>query len=399
MRLLFLQDWNPLRGGAERLTLDLRDALVGAGDDVRLLTADVSPEARRVADYLAPASDHPVAKSVLQVHNPFAAAAVRRVVKEFRPEVALINMFALYLSPAVAGALGAVPYVLLVSDYKCTCPLGHRLLPDGSICHYPEGIACLKQGCLSWPHWMRDQLRYRHIRSVVSNAAAVVSTSEALRSSLAQQGIESRRIYLFSGFPEKALFARRPSPDPLLLFIGRLDVEKGVDTLLRAFAIWRRSVPAGKLRIAGRGAQQIHLERLASQLGVADAVRFLGWQTTAEIERELSEAWALVAPSRWPEPFGLVALEAIARGVPAVVPDLGGLAETVEHGVTGLRYPPEDAAALAAALIEVAGNDLFPGHSLPPEAVARTRQQFARERTVTRLRSILREFALDRPAA
>ena len=392
MRLLFLQDWNLLHGGAERFALDLREALHGAGDEVCLLTADVSPEARAIADVLAPASEHAAAKSLLQVHNPFAAAAVRRAVARFQPDVALVNMFALYLSPSAVTALGRIPYVLLISDYKCICPLGHRLLPDRSICHHPRGVACLRQGCLSLPHWTRDQLRYWRIDRVVRNAAAVVTCSDALQRSLAEQGIESRRIHLFSRATEP-IGPRRPAAQPQFLFLGRLDVEKGVDQLIRAFAACRATVPGCRLRLAGRGAMQGQLEWLAAELGVRDGVDFLGWCDADAVDAELSHAWALVAPSRWPEPFGLVALEAIFRGVPAIVTDAGGFAEVVEHGVTGVTVARDDVDALARALADVATGRRFPERSLAPDAVAHARRQFGPQRFLAEFREILLDCA------
>lgn len=391
MKILLLEDWNPLHGGAEAHTIQLRDALAEAGEEVQLLTANVSAQARQVANYLAPASDHVVAKSVLQIANPFAAATVRRAVKTFRPHLALVNMFALYLSPSALFALGDIPYVLLVSDYKCVCPLGHRLLPDHSVCHQPVGIACLRSHCLSLPHWLRDQLRYRRIDEVVRKAAAIVSTSDALRETLAEQGIDSRRVHLFSDPPAPRL-PRRPASTPLFLFVGRLDIEKGVDTLLRAFAICHGSLAESRLRIVGRGGLRPSLEQLASSLGVQDSVTFCGWQEPQEINHELSHAWALVAPSRWPEPFGLVALEAILRGVPAVVPALGGMAETVEHGVTGLVFPAGDVRALSEQMVNLATGRCFPEHALDPAKVAQVQDLYSREAHIAQIRSIMHEI-------
>lgn len=391
MKVLLLEDWNPLHGGAERYTIQLKDALTDAGEEVQLLTANVSTQARQVANYLAPAFDHVVAKSLLQISNPFAAATVRRAVRTFRPHLALVNMFALYLSPSAIFALGEVPYVLLVSDYKCICPLGHRLLPDYSVCHHPVGIACLRNRCLSLPHWLRDQLRYRRIDEVVRRAAAIVSTSDSLRDSLAEQGIDSRRVYLFSDPPDPPL-PRLPASTPLFLFVGRLDIEKGVDTLLRAFAICHGSLPESRLRIVGRGELRPSLERLANSLGVQDSVSFCGWREPQEINNELSHAWALVAPSRWPEPFGLVALEAIMRGVPAVVPALGGLAETVQHGLTGLVYPAGDVRALAEQLVNLATGRCFPEHTLDPARVAQVQDLYGRELHIAQIRAIMHEI-------
>jgi glycosyltransferase involved in cell wall biosynthesis len=391
VKVLLIADWNPLHGGAEAYTLQLRDALTEAGDEVRLLTANVSAQARQVADHLAPASDHVVAKSLLQISNPFAAATVRSAVRAFQPQLALVNMFALYLSPSAIFALGDIPYILLVSDYKCICPLGHRLLPDNSVCHHPVGIACLRNRCLSLPHWLRDQLRYRRIDEVVRKAAAIVSTSDSLRTSLAEQGIDSRRVYIFSDPPGPPL-PRRPDPAPLFLFLGRLDIEKGVDTLLRAFAICHESIPESRLRIIGRGELRPSLERLATRLGVQDSVVFCGWKEPGEVNHELSHAWALVAPSRWPEPFGLVALEAIFSGVPAVVPALGGLAETVEHGVTGLVYPADDIDALSDQLLNLATGRCFPEHTLDLAQVAQVQDQYSRQRHIRQMKSIMHEI-------
>ncbi len=388
MKVLLLTDWNPLQGGAEAYIVKLRDALMEAGDEVRLLTANVSEQARQIADHLAPASDRSFTKSLLQLSNPFAAATVRSVLRSFQPQVALVNMFALYLSPSAIFALGDLPYVLLMSDYKCICPLGHRLLPDQSVCHYPVGAACLSNHCLSLPHWLRDQVRYQRIGKVVRKAAAVISTSDALCASLAEQGIDSGQVYLFSDLPDPPL-PRRPAATPLFLFVGRLDIEKGVDTLLNAFAITHASVPDARLRIVGQGALRPALEDLTRSLGLQDCVTFCGWQEPHAIDTELSHAWALVAPSRWPEPFGLVALEAMFRGVPAVVPAFGGFVETVEHGVSGLVFPPNDVTALAQLLLDLASGHSFPAHTIDQGHVAQVQQRFGRAGHVERIRAIL----------
>jgi glycosyltransferase involved in cell wall biosynthesis len=101
----------------------------------------------------------------------------------------------------------------------------------------------------------------------------------------------------------------------------------------------------------GGGPRQTTLEGLAAELGIAHAVRFDGRASFADVEAALGEAWALVAPSLWPEPFGLVAVEAITRGVPAIVSASGGFAETVEEGVSGYLVPNGDEQGLAECLI------------------------------------------------
>ncbi len=395
MRILLMTDWNPLSGGAEIYAQTLRSGFRQAGDEVRLLTSSASPEARRVADDVAWASDSALAKAMLQLGNPFASAKVRETVRRFRPDIALVNMFALYLSPAALTALGEVSFVLLISDYKLICPTGAKLLPDESVCHRPAGRACLEEGCLGRAHWLRDQLRYRLLRRAARRARQVLACSRSLQRTLREAGIDSEVETLPVQESSRDLCSA-PAPEPRFLFVGRLDREKGVDVLLDAFARLRQRVPHARLRIVGRGPLRASLEALAARLDLSDAVTFRGWRDRAGVEEEVGRAWALVAPSRWVEPFGLVAVEAMVHGVPAIVSDHGGLAEAVEHGVSGLHVPPGDVPALAAAMEDVATAKTFPTHRLEPQVVAGIRAKHDLESHVRRLRE---RFAIVRSGA
>jgi glycosyltransferase involved in cell wall biosynthesis len=144
---------------------------------------------------------------------------------------------------------------------------------------------------------------------------------------------------------------RAPLRDPpTVAYAGRLDAKKGVEVLIRAMSLVAAQHPTARLLIAGHGPERAALERLARDLGVAGRVTFLGYLPRPEMEEALSGAWVQAVPSLWAEPFGLVAAEAMMRGTAVVVSGSGGLGEIVEHGVTGLRVRPGDAASLAAAL-------------------------------------------------
>jgi glycosyltransferase involved in cell wall biosynthesis len=101
---------------------------------------------------------------------------------------------------------------------------------------------------------------------------------------------------------------------------------------------------------------------------VETAVEFVGQANRAQVDGELEGAWALVAPSLWAEPFGIIALEALARGVPVIATAGGGFDETVNEPLTGLLVPPGDDRALADALLAVATRRLFPDQT--PDARA-----------------------------
>jgi glycosyltransferase involved in cell wall biosynthesis len=371
MRVLLITDWLPNVGGAERYITCVRDGLRAAGDDVKLLTSTAGTAGDGAAEYRAFGSDRMAAKLVLQLVNPFAIVAVRSALREFRPDVALVNMFEHQLSPAVLHALRGVPTVLCVSDYKGICPVSTKLLPNGRICHERDGLICWRAGCVSLPHWVRDQPRYALIRSGRRGVARILACSRWVQRELALSGVEAEHLTLPVPAPGPD-FRRAPAADPMFVFCGRLDQTKGVALLLRAFARLRSTAPAARLRIVGTGPDRDGLERLAGVLGLAEAVTFRGWVRPAEVAREIADAWALVVPSLWAEPLGLVAIEATVRGIPVVASAAGGLGEIVEHGVSGLLFPNGDEEALAERLASIAAGAAFPRHTVSEAIVRRT---------------------------
>jgi glycosyltransferase involved in cell wall biosynthesis len=392
MRVLIVTDWNRGQGGAEAYIGWLRSGLKDAGDEVRLLTSSAGSAADGTADYVAYGTERVAAQVFLQIANPFAVRAIRQAVRDFRPEVAFVNMFAHHLSPAIFHAMGDVPIVLAVSDYKCVCPIGSKLRPDNSVCTSPAGWVCHEAGCVSLPHWIRDQPRYALIKSAVGRAARVMACSESVRRELERAGIEAECVYL--PVPRPGItYAKSPAAEPRILFNGRLDREKGVEELLLAFARVSAANARATLRIAGRGPLRTRLETVARQLGVDGKVSFLGWQEPAQIEREIAEAWVVAAPSLWPEPLGLVALEAMVRGVPVIASAVGGFAEIIENGVSGTLVKNGDIAALAEGLIAILDRRHFAG-GLPPAVVRRVSDRHDLTRHIARMRSTFTEVVV-----
>jgi len=165
---------------------------------------------------------------------------------------------------------------------------------------------------------------------------------------------------------DAAFRARFAAPDEdLVFFLGRLVYEKGVHVLLEAAPLILRQRPRTRFVIAGEGPLRLDLEARARALGVADRVVFYGYADDVARDRFLRGAQAAVFPSLY-EPFGIVALEAMAAGTPVIVARTGGFAEIVRHGVTGLHAVPGDAASLAGAVVAVLSS---------PKLAARLRQR------------------------
>jgi glycosyltransferase involved in cell wall biosynthesis len=152
-----------------------------------------------------------------------------------------------------------------------------------------------------------------------------------------------------------------PGPDPFphlprrsrIVFVGRLSPQKGVATLLAAFA--GLTTPGARLVLVGDGPDRDDLERQARRLGVRDRIHVTGFVPHSRIPAVLASADLLVLPSVYEE-FGTVLVEAMQVGLPAVASRVGGIPEVVEDGVTGLLVPPGDPRSLAAAIDRVLGD-------------------------------------------
>lgn len=160
-----------------------------------------------------------------------------------------------------------------------------------------------------------------------------------------------------SFLPERALserLAARRDGGPVFLYVGRLSEEKGIDTLLDAFARVHETRPAATLRIVGTGALDGALRARVRSLGLDGAVHFLGSLQDAPLSREYFGATCLVLPSH-SEPWGLVVNEALSHGCPAVVSDrCGCVPELIVEGETGSSFPAGDVQALAVTLLDAA---------------------------------------------
>ena len=190
------------------------------------------------------------------------------------------------------------------------------------------------------------------------SVAAVVAISEEVRRRLLDAGVRGERVVVIRSGVEPATGLPGPAgraaartrfgadSEFVVGIVAALEWRKGHDVLLRALAVLDGS-PPWRCLVCGGGSQQRALHRLAADLGIADRVRFLGPQP--QVADVLAALDVFVLPSRH-EGLGVAVLEAMAMSLPVVASAVGGIPEAVIPGETGLLVPPDDPAALAAAL-------------------------------------------------
>jgi glycosyltransferase involved in cell wall biosynthesis/GT2 family glycosyltransferase len=242
--------------------------------------------------------------------------------------------------------------------------------------------------------WTRVQtlthrLAFPFLRHVYRHADSVVVYGEHVRQYLLSEGVRDERIFVEPHAADNRLYGRRVEPaevaavyhragltpgTKLVLYIGRLEQEKGLSTLLQAFALCAERPAA--LVMAGAGAAEAELRAEAARLGIESQVRWVGYLPPVETPAFYAAATVFVLPSvttrTSKEAWGLVVNEAFNQGVPAIVTDVVGAAAggLVEDGVTGWVVPEAGTRAMAEAL----------RMALRDEAVRAQRGAAARER-------------------
>jgi len=201
-------------------------------------------------------------------------------------------------------------------------------------------------------------------RFVLPRAQRVIGVSRYARDLALEAGAEpAATVVVPNGVDAAAPREVEPDARPTILTVSRLeDRYKGHDVLLAALPEIRAAVPDVRWVVVGDGSLRPELEARAAELGVGDVVSFVGAVSDAERDAWLERATAFVMPTRVPGPgkagegFGIVFLEAAARGLPSVAGRVPGVVDAVEDGVSGLLVDPEDPRDVARATIALLGD-------------------------------------------
>jgi glycosyltransferase involved in cell wall biosynthesis len=350
MRILVANEARAGGGGVESYLASVVAGLRARGHDVALLYANSAAEPGPTVietETSWSVADRGLAPSI-------AAAAA------WRPDVCFAhNMRYLDVETAIVAAW---PTVKMMHAYAGACLSGHKAFafPSLAPCDRVCGAGCLvcflprRCGRLRPDTMLREYAWARRQQSIFPRYAAMVVASEHMRREFARyDGLASRitAIPLFTQGPAAPLPAVR---DLDVVFLGRLTTLKGSDVLLDALAHAGRAIgrPLRAL-IAGEGPRRAALRARAAALAADGSVDadIPGWIDGARRDAALARAALLALPSRWPEPFGLVGLEAARYGVPAVAFDVGGIRTWLEDGRNGVLVPPSGGAtAFGAAL-------------------------------------------------
>lgn len=355
LRILTMINIGYEAGGAERVVRLTRDALRDRGHDVLVVSTDFKLGDRTpFADVIVqrrPTQGKGSLRSRLWDQDVYQT--LKATISEYSPDLIHLHTIGEF-GPAALWATGEIPTVLTVHGPE---PYTRRLLPWMLPGSYYRGssyrLRDLKPIGLAYYLYLLFLQRpiYRHgFRYVDMIIAPSAHLARALDADAGM--IPVTHVYNGVTFPPAPLFRRTRN----VLFIGRLEAVKGVDTLLRAVALAAGRVDGLSVTIAGDGEDRSRLEKMSSDLGLDDTVQFRGWLSREEVAACYAEAEIVAIPSVWPETLASVGVEALAAGRPVVASDVGGIPEVVVDGVTGRLVRRRDARMFADALVDILTN-------------------------------------------
>ncbi|MCL5959967.1 MAG: glycosyltransferase family 4 protein [Chloroflexi bacterium] len=331
----------PAIGGVERYVQQLSDGLASLGHEVTVYTSDL--DQHTLGTYLNDAST--VDRSGVRTYRLHA---------KYFPSVKgypVIPTLPRNLAKVTAHILHGHSFYYTTADLTALAAYLRRIPFVLSPYYYS-------------PHTAKWRLYHNTMGRIVMKADVVLCISEFEKELIERSGFRVKRFEIVPPWIDVAEF-ERPSPSfyakfgidstqtPVLLFVGRIAPEKGLDILLRAFAATLARDPEPVLVLVGPdGGQRATIEQLAAELKCNQNLIFAGQVSRTELIAAYQQATMFVFPTLY-EAFGIVLIEAMAAGLPVIAANAAAVPFVVSHGETGILFPKQDSAALSRSITEL----------------------------------------------
>lgn len=339
MQILIVHNSYQQAGGEDNVVAAELKLLITHGHEVKLWSVENKD--------LSPGLTGKIKTALATNYSFVSRERTRDLLQSFKPDVVHVHNFFPQISPSIYDACidEEIPVVQTLHNYRLICP-GALLMRDGKICelcingspYQAAYFGCYrgsKLGSLVVAHMVdrhRKQGTWQH------KVDRFIALTDFAKSKFIEAGFPADRIAVKPNFvvatSESSINDYSHS---FALYVGRISQEKGINTLAKAWNQLSGSIP---LKVAGSG-------ELSCQLDGQNSVELLGFQSADEVKELMRRAAFLVMPSEWYEGFPMVLVEAFAHGLPVLASRLGGMAEIIEDGVTGLLFEPGNPQELA----------------------------------------------------
>lgn len=369
MKILIVNTYHYLRGGDCRHAFGLGKLLQQNGHEVHYfamkgnknLTCGDDEYFVKEIDYRKALDNrNPLNAFRVILHSIYSIEARRniaRLLDKVKPDIVHLHSIRHHLTKSILPELDKrnVPVVWTLHDYKEICP-NTSFYNGRTIC---ESCKAKQYAKLLWNRCKKGSLAASlvtyfeaKINDYLNYEKCVnlyISPSKFLKNKFIEYGYHPQKIIHIPNFIELDDFAPQYNYEDYLLFIGRLEKEKGLATMVQGFAGAKNVGRLLSLKIAGAGSMEEELKDLVERMEASN-IEILGFKQGIELKDLTQKAKAIIIPSEWYENYPFCGLEAMAYGKPIIASRIGGIPEQVEDGVTGFLFEPFNEDQLSAKI-------------------------------------------------
>ncbi|PEC56405.1 group 1 glycosyl transferase [Bacillus cereus] len=356
-KVLMINKFFYVRGGAEKYMFDLSDELNDRGIDiVPFSMKDSKNRETRYDSYFVNNVSYDgdinifnkISYGLKSIYSSEARKKIGQLLDIESPDIAHLHNYNYQLTPSILYELKKrnIPVVQTLHDPQVICP--HHRLYDfnrNSICEDCKGHKyfnavknkCIKSSYLASALGAIESTVYHYLKTYEKNIDLFISPSEFLKDKIIEFGVSPEKIKVIPNFVDSDYWEYSSENKGYILFVGRLSEEKGIQILIEAM----KQVPDLKLKIAGTGPLSSWLEGFVKRENLEN-IEVLGYQSGQKLKQLLEESMATIIPAKWYENCPISILESYSCGKPVIGSNLGGIPDMVHHGETGLLFESEN---------------------------------------------------------
>ncbi len=374
MKILQVNKFNYIRGGAEKYFIEISKELEKIGHQVALFSMHHPKNNSSIWDKYfisrisfneAKLRDRIIAPGRI-LYSLEARKRFNKLVKEFKPDIIHIHNIYHQISPSILSVAKKynIPVIMHLHDYKLVCP-NYQLFVDDKICYRCRGgkyYNCLKHKCFKKSFWqsflatIEMYLHHKILKIYKKNITYFIAPSEFMKKTIIDFGWDKNKIKVIYNFSEKMADKISDEIGDYGLYFGRLSREKGIEILLRALNL---SDKKNKLKIIGTGPEENNLRKLVKDLKLSRRVNFLGYKSGQELQGIIRGARLVYLPSTWNENMPLTLLESLNLRKVVIASRTGGLPELIKDKETGFLFENGNIKELAQIIDDSYDYDLI----------------------------------------
>lgn len=350
MKILFVNNFGTIHGGAEVIIAQLRRGLVARGHEVKILAGDEPGNGEKIANYYFKTF---VGNSFLRffyLFNPFAIIELWRILRQYRPDIIHLHNIS-KASPFILPLLKKYAVVLTIHDHMVFDPTRIYDMPLLNSHKKSFGNYFIDRYSI---RYFLEKLRFFFFRRFAKYFDVVFASSDFYGQCAKDSGIFKNIKTVHNGIN---LLEQSPIENwDNLLFAGRLEESKGAHVFLESVVKIKLEHPNIRIIIAGTGTQSDSLKQKTENLGIDEIVDFKGYSSFDKIKEFYRQSTVVIVPSLYPDNLPTVCIEAMAVGRPVVGSQIGGIPELIIDGKTGILFSPGNSDEMARRINELLRN-------------------------------------------